>query len=189
MVQDSTKFHTLKFLRVSLFLMAYIFTILSTAFFFINAPKVNADNNDIKPFEFLSFLNDSEFADRQLDSPPLIKVQSELSEGLGWEGQHPWSVSKALHVIVSVSETGSNQAAPIPGHRIRIRSSAPMPCIVEQGNQAFDDCSLTSSDSMEFVTNMMGRVSFSVPLDGIDSFDNALPPLWIQTVAMPETEW
>jgi len=155
---------------------------------FFGSVVASADDGSWKPFEFLAIAKNSSFLP-SIDSPPLIKVQSELSEGLGWEGQHPWSVSKALHVIVSVSESASNQAAPVPGHRIRIRSSAPLPCIVEQGNQAFDDCSLTSSDSREFVTNMMGRVSFSVPLDGIDSFDNALPPLWIQTVAMPETEW
>lgn len=169
--------------------MTNAFNILLIACCSLNAQFVYAKNSDFKPFEFLSYLNDPLYADRQLESTPLIKVQSELSDGLGWEGQHPWSVSKALHVVVSVSENGKKEAAPIPGLRIRIRSQSPLPCIVEQGNERFDDCSLTSSDSREFITNMMGRVSFSVPLDGIDSFDHALPPIWIQSGSMANNEW
>jgi len=169
--------------------MALAITLLSIVISLINAQRADAINEDIKPFGFLSLLNDPLFAHRPLSSLPMITVQSELSEGLGWEGQHAWSLSKALHVVVSVTESGSDQAAPIPGHRIRIRSQSSLPCIIEQGNERFEDCSLSSSDSMDFVTNMMGRVSFSVPLDGIDSFDDAFPPLWIQSSAMPETEW
>jgi len=155
---------------------------------FFGSAVAYADDGTWKPFEFLAIAKDSSFIP-SLDVPLLIKVQSELSDGLGWEGQHPWSVSKALHVVVSVSENGKKEAAPIPGLRIRIRSQSPLPCIVEQGNERFDDCSLTSSDSREFITNMMGRVSFSVPLDGIDSFDHALPPIWIQSGSMANNEW
>jgi hypothetical protein len=169
--------------------MALLIIFLSMAISLLNAQRADAQNEDIKPFGFLSLLNDPLITDRLFPSLPIIKVQSELSEGLGWEGQHAWSLSKALHVVVSVTESGSDQASPIPGHRIRIRSQSPLPCIIEQGNERFEDCSFSASDSMDFVTNMMGRVSFSVPLDGIDSFDDAFPPLWIQSSSMPETEW
>ena len=139
-----------------------------------------------KPFESLAIAKDSNFLP---SIHPIIKVQSELSEGLGWDGQHPLSQSKALHVVVSVLEFGDKDDVPIPGHRIRIRSQSPLPCIVEQGNNAFEDCNLAPSDSRDFVTNLLGRVSFSVPLDGIVSFDNALPPLWIQSASMPKSQW
>jgi hypothetical protein len=155
---------------------------------FFGSAVASPDDGSWKPLEFLAIAENSGFIP-SIEYPPIITVQSELSEGLGWEGQHAWSLSKALHVVVSVTESGSDQAAPIPGHRIRIRSQSSLPCIIEQGNERFEDCSLSSSDSMDFVTNMMGRVSFSVPLDGIDSFDDAFPPLWIQSSAMPETEW
>ena len=155
----------------------------------INAGFVNAKVKDWKPFEFLSVENDPEFITRKLQNIPIIQVQSELSEGLGWEGQHPWSLSKALHVIVSVVDSGMDERAPIPGHLIRIKSQSSLPCIVEQGNGGFDDCSLSSDESQSFVTNLLGRVSFSIPLDGVESLDHLFPPLFIQSAAMSKDQW
>ena len=148
-----------------------------------------ADDGHWKPFEFLEIPTDSSFQFPSDSTLPTIKVQSELSEGLGWEGHHPWSVSKALHVVISVANAGQDEVIPIPGHQIRIKSHSFLPCIAEQGNGGFDDCSFVSDRSREFVTNLLGRVSFSIPLDGIDSLDHSLPPIFIQSVSMPRNEW
>lgn len=152
---------------------------------FFGSAAAAPEHGSWKPFEFLAIAKNSHFPSP--NDPPIITVQSELSDGFGWEGQHPWSLSKAMHVVVSVN--GKKDDAPVPGHRIRIRSQSPLPCIVEQGNSKFEDCSLSPSDSREFVTNLLGRISFSVPLDGISSFDAALPPLWIQSASMSSSQW
>ena len=155
---------------------------------FFGSADALVSEGDWKPFEYLAMPKDSDFL-QSPDTLPIIQVQSELSEGLGWEGQHPWSLSKALHVIVSVVDSGMDERAPIPGHLIRIKSQSSLPCIVEQGNGGFDDCSLSSDESQSFVTNLLGRVSFSIPLDGVESLDHLFPPLFIQSAAMSKDQW
>ena len=142
-----------------------------------------------RPFDYLATQPDSRFFDPSDEIFPTIKVQAVLSEGLGWEGQHPTSQSNAFHVIVSIVGTGDKGSIPVPGHMIRIKSPKFLPCIIEQGNGGFDNCHFGPNNGQEFVTNMLGRVSFSVPLDGIDSLDHTLPPLLIQTSKMRENQW
>jgi hypothetical protein len=161
-------------------------TIMSVFFYSVKALQ---PGGDWRPFEYLATLPDSRFFDPSDEIFPNIKVQAVLSEGLGWEGQHDMSMSNAFHVIVSIVGTGDQGSVPIPGHVIRIKSPQVMPCVIEQGNARFDDCVFGPNIGREFVTNMLGRVSFSVPLDGIESLEHSLPPLLIQSAQMPENQW
>lgn len=71
-------------------------------FLIFGSVAASVDDGDWKPFEFLSM---DSMADRPSSSvPPTIKVQAVLSEGLGWEGQNPASLSNAFHVIVTVTD-------------------------------------------------------------------------------------
>jgi len=142
-----------------------------------------------KPFEYMDKFQ-LEGADVS-DLFPKIHVQSVLHEGLKINDSLGLSSSNAFHVIVSIMGTDPSSKAEIPlkGMELQMTSQEPVPCIIEQGNDDFNDCSMDPYQVQTFYSNAMGRVSFSIPLNEQEEMTGMMPPLLLHTSFMKENEW
>jgi hypothetical protein len=124
---------------------------------------------------------------------PAIKVQASLAEGLGWEGTGS-AMQNANHVVIAISGSDAKVKSPIPYAKrpVVVKAASDLACIVEDGENHFKDCSMSSSKEYLFTTNALGRVSFSIPIE--DQLKKHLtgslfPTLLIQTDYMDDDEW
>jgi hypothetical protein len=139
--------------------------------------------------------NDQQFANRKIeDFNPVVDVQSVLSDGIGWEGSMGFETAYQVIITVSGTDPDSKSFLPFSSIPVAVRlDEGYLRCVVENGNGngEFTNCDL-SSKPVIFWTNMLGRVSFSLPIPGI--YDGkkqlaALPALMIRTDFMPKSSW
>jgi len=124
---------------------------------------------------------------------PSVRVQNIVGEGIGWAGSGS-AEETSNHVVISVLGRDDKAGVNVPYAKrpLFVKATAPLACVIEQGNGDFEDCSMGPNQIQEFTTNAFGRVSFSVPLhDQLHSStqDFILPAIMIQTEYMPEEEW
>ena len=128
------------------------------------------------------------------DLSPVIDVQSVLSDGIGWEGSLGFET--AYQVIITVSGTAPETKAfiPFPELPVSVRlDGGHLRCILEdgRGDGQFSKCDL-SPEPFVFKTNMLGRISFSIPIPGVYDKQgslSALPALMIRSDFMPKRSW
>ena len=163
---------------------------ISSLFLLLFSPIDALSDAQWTPFEHLS--QSSEHASTDLDHlSPKVHIQSVLAEGIGWNSSHLQSTQNAFHVIVSIMGTDPSSKAEIPlkGMELQMTSQEPVPCIIEQGNDDFNDCSMDPYQVQTFYSNAMGRVSFSIPLNEQEEMTGMMPPLLLHTSFMKENEW
>lgn len=137
------------------------------------------------------------FKDRKLeasDLKPVIDVQSVLSDGIGWEGSMGFETAYQVVITVSGTDPESERFIPFSSLPVAVKlDGGHLRCIVEDGNGngQFTKCDL-SPEPFVFKTNMLGRISFSLPIPGIyrnQKSISALPALMIRTDFMPKFSW
>jgi hypothetical protein len=157
-----------------------------------SAASTNSKKNEtFKPFEYLQNHPLSLFnSDELMQFEPKIFVQSVLSEGMGW--RDGLSKSNAFHVVVSLlgkNPENKKQTFPLAGQFITIKSEKSLPCLIERGKGDFEACDLSPEFPRSFTTNAMGRISFSIPIKGIEQLEEHFPPLFLRIDAIQPEEW
>ena len=120
---------------------------------------------------------------------PEIKVQTVISEGLGWDKNSP-DHETSNHIVITIAGSAMDRQIPYANKDVVIKSTGPLKCRIEQGNGHFEDCSFDKDESRIFKSNPLGRISFSIPMETqIKSFGDVLPTLLFQTEYMSDNEW
>lgn len=145
---------------------------------------------ETNPDRWSTFWDDDEMIAR---IKPTINVQASLAEGLGWEGTGS-AMQNANHVVIAISGSDAKVKSPIPYAKrpVVVKAASDLACIVEDGQNQFKDCSMSSNEEYLFTTNALGRVSFSVPVEDQlkkHSKGSLFPTLLIQTDYMDDDEW
>jgi hypothetical protein len=128
------------------------------------------------------------------DLKPVIDVQSVLSDGIGWEGSLGCETAYQVTITVSGTNPESHSFIPLSSIPVAVRlDGGYLRCIVENGNVngQFTKCDL-SEQPTTFSTNILGRVSFSLPIPGVYDMQKeltALPALMIRAEFMPKLSW
>ena len=125
-----------------------------------------------------------------------IDVQSVLAEGIGWTGSLGEETSNHIVITVTGVHPVTQTILPYSNGIIHIKIDDPdliIPCALENGSgkDDFDSCDL-SQTPRSFTTNALGRVSFSLPTQILDSYKGKgalFPALLIQTSFMNADEW
>jgi hypothetical protein len=133
-------------------------------------------------------------SDRLSRLSPVVDVQSVLSDGIGWEGSMGFETAYQVVITISGSDPETRSFIPFADIPVTVKlDGGDLRCIVEDGNGngQFTKCDL-SPEPFVFKTNMLGRISFSLPVPGIykdQKVLSALPALLIRTDFMSQSSW
>ena len=161
----------------------------SFAFFFILCLVLycrdteSTTQQDWAPFDYLKARSSLSKKESKRFNP-YFKVQSYFGDGLGWKSMHAFSRSNAFHVVISLVGTDPKSKMEIPLQSVSLQVKSSVPCIMERGNGYFEECHL--DQNQEFITNPMGRISFSIPTDNWN-WKKSFPPLLISSKAIDST--